>query len=83
MAVTIDDVVEAATNGVLRALDARKAAHERAAAHPEDPSATAMVRSGFYVDLHIRCGGFPPFPVPEGPPPLGPGGQRPGGHTQQ
>jgi hypothetical protein len=77
MAVTIDDVVEAATNGVLRALDARKAAHEHAAAHPEDLTATTMVRSGFYVDFHIRCGGFPPFPVPEGPPQLQPGGPLP------
>jgi hypothetical protein len=67
MAVTIEDVVEAATNGVLRALDARKAGHEHAAAHPEDHSVTAMVRSGFYVDLQIRCGGFPPYPV-YGPP---------------
>jgi hypothetical protein len=80
MAVTIDDVVEAATNGVLRALDARKAAHERAAAHPEDLSATALVRSGLYVAFHIVCGGYPPFPVPQGPPPLAPGGRPP---TQQ
>lgn len=81
MAVTIDDVVEAATNGVLRALDARKATHERAAAHPEDLSATALARSGFFVGFHIVCGGFPPFPIPQGPPPLGPGGQPP--RTQQ
>jgi hypothetical protein len=67
MAVTIEDVVEAATNGVLRALDARKAAHEHAAAHPEDRSATAMVSSAFFVDVHIICGGYPPYPV-YGPP---------------
>jgi hypothetical protein len=74
MAVTIDDVVEAATTGVLRALDARKAGRESAAAQTEDLSATALVRSGFYVNFHIVCGGFPPFPLP---PLQGAGGQLP------
>jgi hypothetical protein len=56
MAVAIEDVLEAATNGVLRALEARKAG-----ATAEDLSATALIRSGFYVDLHIIAGGITPL----------------------
>jgi hypothetical protein len=80
MAVTIEDVTEAAVNGVLRALDARKSATKSAAAQVEDLSPTVLVRSGFYVDVHIIAGGYPPGPVWSGlglnPQPLPPARQQ-------
>jgi hypothetical protein len=48
--IAVDEVVEAAAAGVLRALDARGAAKVAA---PE------LVKSGFNVDIIIRAGGFP------------------------
>ena len=51
--VAIDQIVEAATHGVLRALEARKLG----SANVED-----LVRSGFGVQIVIRAGGWPPFP---------------------
>jgi hypothetical protein len=59
MAVTIDDVIEAATNGVVRALDARKAAQQGAVTEVADVSTAGLVRSGFFVGVHIIAGGLP------------------------
>jgi hypothetical protein len=78
MPTAIEDVLESATNGVLRALDAR-----RAGSQGSTLDTVALVRSGFFVDVHIRCGGFPPFPpgsspateVALNPQPLPPGEQ--------
>jgi len=71
MAVTIDDFVEAATNGVIRALDARRAGQEGASTRL---STESLVRSGFVVDIHIRAGGIPGGPPIEqlNPQPLPP-----------
>jgi hypothetical protein len=56
MPVSVEDVVEVAAAGVLRALDARKKAAERG---PVECTETAgLVRSGFYVSVVIRAGGF-------------------------
>lgn len=52
----IDEVVESAAAGVLRALDARGAA-SKSVGLPE------LVKSGFIVDIIIRAGGFP-GPIP-------------------
>lgn len=52
LAVTIDDVIEAATNGVIRALDARKATQQWPLTEVADVSTAGPVRSGFTVDLH-------------------------------
>jgi hypothetical protein len=49
MAVTIDDVIEAATNGVIRALDARKATQQGAVTECHDVSTGHLVRSGSYI----------------------------------
>ena len=77
MAITVDDVVEAAAQGVLRALDARKAGQK--IADKERIGTVGLVRSGFFVDFRIRCGGFPfpieqielnPQPIPPGSPSL-------------
>ena len=60
MGITLDDVVEAAAQGVVRALDARKSGQKIL---DKQPIGTAgLVRSGFFVDFRIRCGGYP-FPV--------------------
>jgi hypothetical protein len=59
MAVTVEDIMEAATNGVLRALDARRAGGKGAAADVSDRSVAGLVRSGFNVDFYIRAGGYP------------------------
>ena len=45
--VAVDDVVDAAARGVLRALDVRKV------------SAPELISSGFFVDIVIRAGGMP------------------------
>jgi hypothetical protein len=52
----IDDVVEQAAAGVLRAMEARAAG--RAASTAE------YVQSGFRVECVIRAGGYPPYPWP-------------------
>jgi hypothetical protein len=57
MPTAVEDVVEAAAIGVLRALDARKKTGQRGPAEVADTA--ALVRSGFYVSVAIRCGGFP------------------------
>jgi hypothetical protein len=63
MAITIEDVMGAATHGVLRALDARRAgAQGGGQADATELSAEALVRSGFYVNVHIVAGGMPPGP---------------------
>jgi hypothetical protein len=49
--IAIDDIVESAASGVLRALEARAAGK---------PAATSdLVKSGFNVNILIRCGGYP------------------------
>jgi hypothetical protein len=62
MPITIDEVVESAARGVLRALDARSAKEREAGSVPE------LVRSGFQVEFVIRCGGnwaaLNPQPLP-------------------
>ena len=78
MAVTIDDVIEAATNGVIRALDARKATQHGAVTEVADLSTAGLVRSGFFVGVHIIAGGIRPGPPLEdqaflSPQPLPPG----------
>jgi|RhiMetdeSRZDD1v2_1073273.scaffolds.fasta_scaffold1338121_2 uncharacterized protein YbjT (DUF2867 family) len=78
MAVTIDDLFEAAANGVIRALEARKAG-QQSLTDVADASTAALVRSGFFVDVHIRAGGIPGvFEQPQAflnPQPLPPGRQ--------
>jgi hypothetical protein len=69
MAANVDDIIEAAASGVLRALEAREAGQ---AARSKARDATVLVKSGFFVDVHVRVGGFPPGP-PWDPGPLGPG----------
>ena len=70
MPTSVEDIAEAAATGVLRALDARGAGQKTAPAQTED-----LVRSGFFVDIHIRAGGiripnavseFNPQPDPPG-----------------
>jgi hypothetical protein len=55
MSTSIEDILESATNGVLRALEARKAGSKESAV-----DAANLVRSGFFVDVRIRAGGIPP-----------------------
>lgn len=64
MAVTVDDIAEAAATGVLRALDARN--------DGEKTDAAGLVRSGFFVDIVIRAGGRPLPTVELNPQPLPP-----------
>jgi hypothetical protein len=51
--ISIDEVVESAAAGVLRALDARAAAGETR----QKLETRELVASGFFVDFIIRCGG--------------------------
>ena len=53
--IAIDELVEAAAAGVLRALDARTAAAQGKAS---PASAQDLVKSGFFVDFKIRAGGI-------------------------
>jgi hypothetical protein len=54
--VAIDDIVEATTAGVLRALEAR------------DITASDFTRdNGFYVDVHVTAGAWPEPIVKPGP----------------
>jgi hypothetical protein len=55
MPTAVEDIIESATNGVLRALDARKAGSRETAT-----DTATLVRSGFFVDVRIRAGGIPP-----------------------
>ncbi len=48
MPVSVDDLVESAATGVLRALNARSTGQD----------AAALVQSGFNVEFHIRAGGI-------------------------
>jgi hypothetical protein len=57
MAVTIEEVVEAAASGVLRAMDARKG--NRDTADVAVRTTENLVQSGFTCAIHIVCGGFP------------------------
>lgn len=50
--ITVDEVVESAAAGVLRALDARRGGRKAAATAIED-----LVKSGFLVEFHVRAGG--------------------------
>ena len=52
--ISIDEVVESAASGVLRALDARGGA-----GGVREINAPELVKSGFFVDFLIRCGGRP------------------------
>jgi hypothetical protein len=69
MPTAVEDVVQAAASGVLRALDARKAGQEVA-------DTVELVRAGFVVSVVIRAGGIP-GPISEqvalNPQPLPPG----------
>lgn len=60
--ISIDEVVEAAAAGVLRALDARQAAAGGAGTVRANLDVHELIRSGFFVDFVIRAGGNP-FPV--------------------
>jgi hypothetical protein len=51
--VGIDDLIATSAEGVLRALDARKAGAEKL-------STAELIKSGFTVDIHIICGGIQP-----------------------
>ena len=68
MPVTIDELVESAARGVLRALDARTQGGKVTSGVQE------LVRSGFAVEFIIRAGGrlaevaLNPQPLPPGPP---------------
>jgi hypothetical protein len=59
--VAVDDIIESATHGVLRALEARKIGTANA-------SVKDFVTAGYKVELIIRVGGFPGVP---GPAPVG------------
>ena len=59
MAITVEELVGAATTGVLRALDARRAGAKGVGIDAADFSVAGLMRSGFYVDFRIRAGGFP------------------------
>lgn len=70
MPVTVDEIVESAAKGVLRALDARSEG-VKVSNMPE------LVRSGFQVEFIIRAGGrlaevaLNPQPLPPSPPERG------------
>ena len=69
MPITVDEVVESAAKGVLRALEARGQSL-KVSSVPE------LVRSGFQVEFIIRAGGrlaaeLNPQPLPPGPPERG------------
>lgn len=55
--IAIDEVVESAAAGVLRALDARAAAGGQGNAF-QASNAHELVKSGFFVDFIIRAGGI-------------------------
>jgi hypothetical protein len=62
MPVTVDEVVESAAAGVLRALDARGRGREEKSLGGGDEVSDkirGLVKSGFHVSLTIRCGGWP------------------------
>jgi hypothetical protein len=61
MPTSVEDIIESATVAVLRALDARRAG----AAGQSQLDTAQLLRSGLFVDIRIRAGGFPPFPGPE------------------
>ena len=55
--IAVDEIVELAAAGVLRALDARSAALSGKNARVVEMG--DLVKSGFFVDIVIRAGGFP------------------------
>ena len=66
MPTPVEDLVQAAASGVLRALEARKAGQEVT-------DTLELVRAGFVVSVVIRAGGIP-GPISElNPQPLPPG----------
>jgi hypothetical protein len=67
--IAIDDIVEAAARGALRALDARQESGRSIGNTPD------LVRSGFVVDIVIRAGGIrlPSISNDLSPQPLPPG----------
>lgn len=50
--IALADIIEAAAQGVLRALDARHVGRQKTETRD-------LVSAGFRVDLIIRCGGIP------------------------
>lgn len=72
MPITIDEVVESAARGVLRAMDARDQGLEKQKAQS---SASDLIRAGFYVDFNIRAGGRLDLAAlnPQPLPPIAPG----------
>ncbi len=62
MPITLDELIESAASGVLRAMNARAAGEKNgsdALTQRVDPA--SLVQAGFNVDFHIRAGGIPPF----------------------
>lgn len=60
MPTNVEDILESAATGVLRALDAREAG---AAGGPAARvTASELVHSGFNVSVMIRAGGLPRWP---------------------
>ncbi len=57
MPITLDELIESAASGVLRAMNARGAGEKNGSA----TNAASLVQAGFNVDFHIRAGGRP-FP---------------------
>jgi hypothetical protein len=58
--IAVQDIVAAAAQGALRGIEARKI------------GADELIRSGFFVNIHIICGGYPlqflnPQPLPPAP----------------
>jgi hypothetical protein len=60
--IAVQDIVAAAAQGVLRGIEARRM------------GADELIRNGFFVNIHIICGGYPPAPFLN-PQPLPPGAQ--------
>lgn len=59
MAITIDELIESAASGVLRAMNARAAGEN----HGSATDAASLVQAGFNIDFHIRAGGITAFPL--------------------
>jgi hypothetical protein len=79
MPITVEDLFQDAALGVIRALDARRAGQQNLT-DVTDASTAGLIRSGFFVEIHIRTGGMPPaaFEQPRAflnPQPLPPTGE--------
>ena len=69
MPITVDELMESAASGVLRALNARSNGEAGRAALVD---ARSLVASGFNVEFNIRCGGRLADAVDLNPQPLPP-----------